>query len=387
MPTGPPQDHRSACGDGRPPRSATAVTPPITPMLARLTRTLPRGDVSYEPKWDGFRCLAFVDDDTVDLRSRHDRPLARYFPELVDGFRAIASRRHSAGRGESAFVVDGEIVPAGVRPDFAALMRRLHPAASRVERLRSEIPARFVAFDLIADGLEDLRDRPMLERRARLERLPVEPGGVVVITTSTRDADAAASWLDGSWPGIDGVIVRADDVTYRPGQRALVKVKRLRTAECVVAGARLTPDGTVSSLLLGLYDDAGALRHVGAVIQLPKEERQRLAGSLAAHAIPLEEHPWRLGFTIDRSPLGRLPGSAARWTPDMEHDWVPLRPDQVVEVGFDQVDVDRFRHPASLLRWRPDRDPRSCGLEQIRPPDPAADGLAPVVGDRVGPHG
>jgi len=319
--------------------------------------------VTYEPKWDGFRCLAFVDDGGVDLRSRHDRPLGRYFPEIVSAIGAIRDRRPGEG-AERGWVMDGEILLA-VPGDFSLLMNRLHPAASRVERLARETPARYVAFDLLAEGTCDVRDRPFVERRAGLERLLPVGEGTVSATPASRDPAVAKSWLVAPGSGIDGVVVKPDELRYEPGRRVMTKVKRLRTADCVVAGYRPLVPGFVSSLLLGLYDDRHALRHVGVVTQLPRKERARLARELDTLAVPLADHPWRAGFTIGASPLGRLPGSAARWTPDMEHDWVPLRPERVVEVGFDQVDGDRFRHPARLIRWRPDRDAASCRLDQV----------------------
>jgi ATP-dependent DNA ligase len=252
-------------------------------------------------------------------------------------------------------------------------MSRLHPAATRVDRLRHESPARFVAFDLLALGPTDLRDRPFVERRAALERLLPDSDGVIAATPSTRDPIAARRWLEQTTPGIDGVVAKPDDLPYVPGRRSMIKVKRLRTADCVVAGVRATKARGVTSLLLGLYDGVGALRHVGSVIQLPAADRRSILGELRGLAIPLAQHPWREGFTIGASPLGRLPGSAARWTPEMEHDWLPLRPERVIEVGFDQVDGDRFRHPARLLRWRPDRLARSCTLDQIIAPGSAAE--------------
>src|SRR4051794_7087829 len=350
---------------------ALAVRPPIAPMLARLTRELPRGDLTYEPKWDGFRCLAFVDDAEVDLRSRHDRPLSRYFPELVTAFEALRDV------ARTTFAVDGEIILEGrhgsetttgdASPGFADLMSRLHPAASRVERLSRETPARYVAFDLLALDAVDLRGSSYIDRRARLEMLLGTPGAPrrLGLTPATRDPAIAERWFDASGSGIDGVVAKPDDLRYEPGRRSMIKVKLDRTADCVVAGWRPLPGGAVSSLLLGLYDAAGALRHVGVVTQLPTADRVALARDLEPLEIPLDEHPWRSGFLIGQSPLGRLKGSAARWTPEMEHDWVPVRPERVVEVGFDQVDVDRFRHPARLRRWRPDRDASSCRLEQI----------------------
>ena len=348
------------------------LQPPVSPMLAKLVRELPTGAMTYEPKWDGFRCIAFVGGGRVDLQSRHDRPLARYFPELVRAFEDILVTG-GASSADRSFVVDGEILLAdgaddGGEPAFARLMSRLHPAATRVDRLRRESPVRFVAFDLLAAGQTDLRDRPFIERRAQLERLLPDPEGVITATPSTRDPVTAQRWLEQTIPGIDGVVAKADELPYQPGRRSMIKVKRLRTADCVLAGLRATRDRGVTSLLLGLYDEAGALRHVGAVIQLPTADRRSLLGELQDLAIPLAEHPWRDGFAIGASPLGRLPGSAARWTPEMDHDWIPLRPERVIEVGFDQVDTDRFRHPARFLRWRPDRVARSCTLDQILPP-------------------
>src|SRR3954454_20211642 len=341
-------------------REMPPVDPPVAPMLAVLARELPEGALSYEPKWDGFRCLAFVTRGGVDLRSRHDRPLARYFPEVVSRLEALVQER--GGRG---LVLDGEIVLAAEHPDFAALMARLHPAASRVRDLSASCPARYVGFDLLADDDLDLRERPFRERREALERILDGGAGTIRLPPSARDPDFAAGWLDAAGSGIDGVVAKPDDVPYVEGRRALVKVKRLRSADCVVAGVRLTPAGEVATLLLGLYDPSGALRHVGVVTQLRRADRAALAEEMRPLATPLDDHPWHAGFTIGRSTLGRLPGSAARWTPDMEHDWVPLRPERVAEVGFDQVDGDRFRHPARLLRWRPDREARSCTIEQV----------------------
>jgi ATP-dependent DNA ligase len=328
-------------------------------MLARLDRTVPVGPFAYEPKWDGFRCLAFRDGASLDLRSRHDRPLARYFPELVAALTSIA---------ESRFVLDGEIVLAGPDGfDFATLMGRLHPAASRVERLAREAPAAYVAFDLLAAGDEDLRPAPFEERRRRLERLLTPRPPRVELTPTTRDPSEAEAWLSGfAGGGVDGIVAKPLDGRYEAGRRTMVKVKPLKTADCVLAGVRLLPGGSaVSSLLLGLYDDRDRLRHVGVVTQLPSQARRALRAELAADEVPIEEHPWRQGFEIERSPLGRLLGSASRWTPEMGLDWLPLAPRRVVEVGYDQVDRDRFRHPARFVRWRPDREPRSCRLDQI----------------------
>jgi ATP-dependent DNA ligase len=331
-------------------------------MLARLVRELPAADGTYvyEPKWDGFRCLAFRDGQDVDLRSRHDRPLARYFPEIVDALRALRVDR---------FALDGELVLVrDGRFDFEALMSRLHPAASRVRRLAADAPATFVAFDVLAEGDEDLRETAFAGRRARLEALLATPPRRVVLTPATSDPDEAAAWIERyRGGGVDGVVAKAVDLTYRQGRRAMLKVKTLRTIDCVVAGYRSYVDTpALSSLLLGLYEAGGALQHIGVVQAFTDRQRVDLVDELEPLRIPLAEHPWAAGFPIGRSPVGRLKGSAGRWTPDMDHDWVPLRPERVAEVALDQVDGTRLRHPARLVRWRPDRDARSCSLEQLQ---------------------
>ena len=335
------------------------VVPPVAPMLGRLERELPGDGFLFEPKWDGFRCLVFRDGAGVDLRSRHDRPLARYFPEIVVGVRALASER---------VVLDGELVvvnPAGF--DFAALMARLHPAASRVERLRRETPAAFVAFDILALGDDDVRERPFAERRALLADVLAGASPPVHLTPVTRDREIAAGWLERfQGAGIDGVVAKHEALRYEPGVRAMVKVKQERTADCVVAGFRwLAEKPLPSSLLLGLYDEAGALQHVGVASSFTERQRRLLLEELAPLVGPLEGHPWEHGFLAGGSPMGRLKGAAGRWTPDMERDWVPLAPVRVCEIGYDQLDADRFRHPARFRRWRPDREPGSCTFAQL----------------------
>jgi ATP-dependent DNA ligase len=336
------------------------ISPPLAPMLARLERSLPTGDFLYEPKWDGFRCIAFCASDGVDLRSRHDRPLGRYFPELTASLASMAA---------AGMVLDGEIVLSGPNGfDFAALMLRLHPARSRVARLSAEQPARFVAFDLLADIEEDLTSRPFAERRRRLEERLQDRPPRISLTPATGDSTVAAEWLERfRGGGVDGVMAKPLDAPYQPGRRAMIKVKHERTVDCVVAGYRFFPgQRAISSLILGLYDEACELRHVGVVTNLPAAERRALIGELSPLRVPLDQHPWRSGFGIARSPIGRLLGSASRWTPEMEHDWVPLRPHRVVEVAVTAIDVDRFRHPARLRRWRPDREAKSCTMDQLR---------------------
>lgn len=337
------------------------VVPPLPPMLARLSRELPAHGFLYEPKWDGFRCLAFRAGEEVDLRSRNDRPLARYFPELVRALRALPTER---------FVLDGELVvigPAGGF-DFDALLARLHPAASRVERLSLETPASLVAFDVLAVGDHDLRTAAFAERRERLAELLRAAEPPLFLTPLTEDVDVADGWLRRfRGGGIDGVVAKRADLAYEPGRRAMVKVKPEETADVVVAGFRLFVDRPLpSSLLLGLYDADGELRHVGLAAGFAEKRRHELLAELAPHVVPLGGHPWERGFLVGGSRMGRLKGAAGRWSPDeMEHDWVPVTPALVCEVAYDQVDVDRFRHAARFRRWRPDRDPRSCTLDQL----------------------
>jgi ATP-dependent DNA ligase len=355
-----------------------ALPVPVTvePMLARLVRELPRGRFRYEPKWDGFRCLAFRDGHDVELRSRNGRPLARYFPELVAGLGALPEPR---------FALDGEIVLVTAGEfDFAALMRRLHPAASLVERLAREHPAALVVFDVLAVGDDDLRDRPFAERRRRLERLLERAPPPLRITPQTDDPALAEDWLRRfTGGGIDGVVARPLDGRYTPGARTLFKVKHARTADCVVAGFRVHPDrDAVSSLLLGLYGPDGELHHVGVAASFTGARGRELLAELLPLAIPLERHPWRDGFLLGGGAVGRLKGSVGRWDPrEMALDWAPIAPERVCEVAFEQVDERRFRHPARFRRWRPDRDPRSCTLDQlsIAPPD-FAETLAPGSG-------
>jgi ATP-dependent DNA ligase len=353
VPAGAARDTTRSGGNA----SGVAVVPPIAPMLARLERALPVGDdVVYEPKWDGFRCLAFFDGTSVDLRSRNERPLARYFPEVVRAVRALPVPA----------VLDGELLASvDGRADFAALMNRLHPAASRVERLSQETPACFVAFDALAVGDDDLRGRPFGERRRRLEALLAGANGRVVVSPLTHDPTVATQWLDAAGGEIDGVVAKRTGERYLPGRRALVKVKRERTADCVLAGFRLFgSEPAVGSLLLGLHDD-GVLRHVGVVTSFRRPRRRELFVELAPLRVALAAHPWRDGFALEGGPMGRLRGAAGRWTPDMPLDWVPLRPERVVEVAYTQLDGIRFRHPAQFRRWRPDRDAASCTVEQL----------------------
>ena len=332
-------------------------------MLAQLRRELPVGGFIYEPKWDGLRCIAAAAaDGTIALVSRHGRPLGRYFPEVVSAVRSL-------GR---ALMLDGELVIAGERGfDFAALLSRVHPSSTRVAQLSGKTPASFVAFDLIGVDDESLADRPFAERRARLvELLGGAAGGTLVATPATDDADVARLWLARfTGRGIDGVVAKPRDLRYQPGKRAMIKVKRERTADCVVAGFRWFGDRPViGSLLLGLYD-GDELRHVGVTSSFTGARRAELLEELSGDVVPLAGHPWERGFGLGPSPMGRLPGAAGRWDPtQMTQDWIPLRPTRVVEVAYDHLDGQRFRHPARFVRWRPDREARSCKFDQLDVP-------------------
>src|SRR5919204_5035534 len=280
---------------------ALPVQPPIAPMLARLVRELPADGYLYEPKWDGFRCLSFRDGAAIDMRSRNDRPLARYFPEVVDGLLVLETQ---------CFVIDGELVidtEAGF--DFEALLARLHPAASRVERLQAQAPASLIAFDLLALGGEDLRERPFAERREALDTLLAKAVPPIHLTPITDETHAAERWIEefqGS--GIDGIVAKPHDLPYRSGKRVMTKVKSERTADCVVAGFRFYVDRPLpSSLLLGLYDDHGQLRHVGVASQFSEERRRRLLEEIAPAAASIRVHPWERGFLTGGNPIGRLP--------------------------------------------------------------------------------
>lgn len=340
----------------------SALEPPVAPMLARLTRDLPPGDnFLYEPKWDGFRAITFREGDDIDIRSRNQRPFARYFPEIVEALRALP---------ETRVVLDGELlVFRDDLADFEALMMRLHPSESRVRELAAETPATYVLFDVLAVDSRDLRDEPFRVRRAVLDELVRREPEHIRVTPATHDRSVAEQWLDlGDRHGIDGVVAKPADLHYEPGRRAMLKVKRERTADCVVAGFRWYRDdpAEVGSLLLGLYDADGALRHVGVVTSFGREQRRRLAAALQPIEVPLAGHPWEHGFGLERSPMGRLKGAAGRWEPGRgTPDWTPLAPTLVAEVAFDAFEGRRFRHPARFKRWRPDRDARSCTFDQL----------------------
>jgi ATP-dependent DNA ligase len=342
---------------------AFPIEPPIEPMLAKLATGLPPdGGFLYEPKWDGFRAIVFRGGNEVFIQSRDLRPLDRYFPEM---HAALAS-----GLPDGC-VVDGELVIATPRGlDFDALQLRLHPAASRVEKLSRETPASFVAFDLLAVDGDDLRGRAQVDRRVRLERLLARARPPIYLTPMTRDAARAAEWLSQfEGAGLDGVVAKPVDGVYEPGKRAMIKVKHVRTADCVVAGFRWHKAGKnelVGSLLLGLYDRRGRLHHVGVTSSFTMAARRQLAIELAPlreHAI--EQHPWRDWADADAGAATRMPGGQSRWSAGKDLSWEPLRIERVCEVKYDHMQGDRFRHAAVFVRWRPDKRPRDCGYDQL----------------------
>jgi len=345
---------------------------PVSPMLAKATRDIPDdGTWSFEPKWDGFRAIVFRDGDDVEIGSRNEKPLTRYFPELVDPLRAALPERA---------VVDGEIVIATERGlDFDLLSQRIHPAASRITKLSQEIPATFVAFDLLAEADDDLRVVPFVNRRGRLERalggLAGGPDARVLLTPVTTDPGLAAEWFEHfEGAGFDGVVAKALAGEYREGERTMLKVKHQRTADVVVAGTRPHKDGNgIGSLLLGLYDGEGVLHHVGVASSFTAARRAELVDELAPYrAGALDAHPWRDWAEASAHETGqRKPGAQSRWTGGKDLSWEPLRIELVAEVAYEHLQGDRFRHTARFQRWRPDRDPSSCTYAQLDVPVPA----------------
>ena len=340
--------------------------PPLAPMLSAAADALPAGPGwQFEPKWDGFRTLVFRDGDELLLQSRDEKPMNRYFPELL----APLARNLPA-----RCVVDGEVViVAAAGLDFEALLLRIHPAASRVKLLAAQSPASYVAWDLLALDDEDLRDVPLAVRRERLEEVLAGAAPPVHLSPATRDRVLAEDWFrrfEGA--GLDGVMAKRLDAPYRAGERTMVKVKHARTADCVVAGFRWHKKGPgtmVGSLLLGLYDDHGTLHHVGVTAAFTNAARKQLVTELAPlreHA--LDRHPWRDWALAedDAGPNGqRMPGATSRWNRGKDLSWEPLRPERVCEVAYDHMQGSRFRHAAQFLRWRPDKRPQECRYDQL----------------------
>jgi ATP-dependent DNA ligase len=338
------------------------VMPPVAPMLAKPVAQLPSGRYSFEPKWDGFRTVVFRDGDEIELGSRNERPLTRYFPELVTAIKAQLPSR---------CVVDGEIVVPdqdGRRLDFDALLLRIHPAASRVALLAEQTPARLVAFDLLALDAADHTGQPFARRRAELERAlgRVEPP--VHLTPVTTDRGLAGDWLDRfEGAGLDGVVAKGLDGVYEPDRRGWFKVKHQRTADCVVGGYRLHKRGEdlIGSLLLGLFTDDGELASVGVIGAFPMARRRELLVELQPLVTTFEGHPWDWGRYAEADSRTWRGSETSRWNPGKTLSFVPLRPERVVEVRYDHLEGRRFRHTAQFVRWRPDRDPRSCTYDQL----------------------
>jgi len=341
------------------------VMPPVPPMLSKSIATIPEG-AFYEPKWDGFRSICFRDGDEVEFGSRNERPLTRYFPELVQAARIELPPR---------CVVDGEIIIATRgRLNFEALQQRIHPAESRVRTLANTTPASFIAFDLLALGNRDLTGEPFEIRRVALVDALAGNGESFHVTPATTDPATARRWFDElEAEGFDGVIAKPPDAPYLPDKRSIFKIKHQRTAECVVAGYRLHKSGgdAIGSLLLGLYRSDGTLVPVGVIGAFPLARRREIFAELQSLATGFDEHPWHWADQIggDRQ--------QSRWNAGKALSFVPVRPERVVEVRYDHMEGDRFRHTAQFNRWRPDRDPRSCTYEQL--PTPTLSGSAGLI--------
>jgi len=336
------------------PRTLAGLAVPldIEPMEAKLVGELPEGDDwQFEPKWDGFRCLAFRAGDEVDLKAKSGKPLARYFPEMVATLARLP---------QTCFVLDGELT---IFKDgdfsFDALLQRLHPAESRIKLLSTETPAIFILFDLLLDASgKSLLEAPLTERRAALEDFFASAGkqSDLKLSPYTLDADEARTWLHQGGAALDGVVAKRRDGPCLPGERAMLKVKQHRTADCVVGGFRyLAGRREVGSLLLGLYNGEGKLDHVGFTSSIANKDRAALTAKLEALVSPP-------GFT------GKAPGGQSRWSTERSSEWQPLKPELVVEVSYDQVTGNRFRHGTKLVRFRPDKNPRQCTFDQIEPP-------------------
>ncbi|MBT2364474.1 ATP-dependent DNA ligase [Streptomyces sp. ISL-10] len=338
------------------------VMPPVKPMLAKSVKEIPPG-MQYEAKWDGFRAIVHRDGDELVIGSRTGKPLTRYFPELV---------AQLLGQLPGRCVVDGEIVIAHEgRLDFDRLTERIHPADSRVRMLAERTPASFVVFDLLALGDESLLDAPLTVRRTTLERALTGVRPPVHLAPSTTDVAVAEQWFEQyEGAGLDGVVAKPLDLPYRPDTRLMYKIKHERTADVVVAGYRFHKSGpVVGSLLLGLYDHSGALQHVGVCAAFSVRKRQELVEELEPLRMEdVSEHPWARWAEESAHESARLPGAPSRWSGKKDLSWVALRPERVMEVAYDHMEGDRFRHTAQFRRWRPDREPSSCTYEQLQEP-------------------
>ena len=340
------------------------VNPPVAPMLAKPVDAIPDGDYVFEPKWDGFRSIVFRDGDEVEIGSRNERPMTRYFPELVAAILAELPPR---------CVIDGEIVvpdASGRRLDFEALQLRIHPAASRVGLLAETTPAHFIAFDLLALGSEDYMERPFAERRALLAGALAKARSPIHLTLATTDRSVATGWFSQfEGAGLDGLIAKPADGVYEPDKRVMKKIKHERTADCVVAGYRVHKSGPdrIGSLLLGLYKPDGKLASIGVVGAFPMEKRISLFKELQPLVTEFAGHPWDWGEQMagQRTPRAAM---ASRWNADKDLSFIPLRPERVLEVRYDHMEGPRLRHTAQFVRWRPDREPRSCTYDQLEEP-------------------
>jgi ATP-dependent DNA ligase len=339
------------------------INPPVSPMLAKPVADIPPGQI-YEPKWDGFRSIIFRDGDEIEIGSRNEKPMTRYFPEVVEAIRANFPAR---------VVIDGEIIVADTQRnmlDFEALQQRIHPAASRVKLLSEQTPASFVAFDLLAIGDEDLTERPFAERRARLEEALAAAEPPVYITPATSDLETGRRWFaEFEGAGLDGLIAKGKDLTYQPDKRVMAKIKHKRTADCVVAGYRLhkSGDDRIGSLLLGLYDERDVLVSVGVIGSFPMAVRQELFVELQHLVTEFDGHPWNWAAHQQGERTPRK-NEVSRWNAGKDLSFIPLRPERVVEVRYDYMEGIRFRHTAQFERWRPDRDPHTCSYEQLERP-------------------
>jgi ATP-dependent DNA ligase len=338
--------------------------PPVAPMLAKPVKQLPSGAMSFEPKWDGFRSIIFRDGEEVEVGSRNEKPMTRYFPELVEAVQAHLPPR---------CVIDGEIIlvaASGDRLDFEALQQRIHPAASRVKMLSETTPVKFVAFDLLALDDTDYTERPFAERRAALAKALADTSPPIHLTPTTTDRDTAQRWFNEfEGAGLDGVIAKPLDGLYEPDKRTMFKVKHERTADCVVAGYRLHKSGPdrIGSLLLGLYNDEGVLASVGVIGAFPLERRKELFEELQPLVTTFDNHPWDWARQLEGNRTPRN-SEGSRWAAGKDLSFVPLRPERVVEVRYDHMEGVRFRHTAQFVRWRPDREPTSCDYRQLEEP-------------------
>ena len=338
------------------------VMPPVAPMLAKSLPRIPDGALSFEPKWDGFRSIIFRDGDEVEIGSRNGKPMTRYFPEIVEAVKANLPER---------CVVDGEIVVVvGERLEFEVLQQRIHPATSRVSRLSKETPASFIAFDILASGDDDYTTRPFAQRRQLLEQALLGAQPPVHLTPATTDHNLAQQWVK-QFEGavLDGVVAQPLEGVYEPDKRVMFKIKHERTADCVVAGYRVhaTDTESIGSLLLGLYSDAGELMSVGVIGAFPAARRRELFVEMQPLITSFDNHPWAWAKQEEGT---RTPRNAegSRWAVGKDLSFTPLRPERVVEVRYEHMEGIRFRHTAQFIRWRPDRDPKSCTYEQLEEP-------------------